>query len=48
MFSTTPLRLGCVLKRMGAQLSESETQFLTSTLRMPPDVSLPIATPPWP
>src|ERR1035437_1908042 len=30
MFSTTPLRLGCVLKRMGAQLPASDTQFLTS------------------
>jgi hypothetical protein len=29
-----------------SQFPESETQFRTSTFRMPPDVSLPIATPP--
>ncbi|MES1226943.1 MAG: S8 family serine peptidase, partial [Bacteroidota bacterium] len=46
MFSTTPPRLGWVLKRMGAQLPESKRQFRVVTLRMPPDVSLPIATPP--
>lgn len=46
MFSTTPPRLGCDLKRIGAQLSASITQLRMTTLRMPPDISLPMDTPP--
>lgn len=46
--STVPPRLGWLLKRKGLQFSLSIRQERMVTLRMPPDISLPIATPPWP
>src|SRR5476651_78078 len=46
--STIPPLLCCDLKRTGAQLPASATQSRTSTFFIPPDVSLPMATPPWP
>src|SRR2546423_693277 len=47
MFSTTPPRPRVVLKRSPLSVSR-KTQLVTLTLRTPPDISLPITTPPCP
>src|SRR3989339_326897 len=49
MFSTNPPRNELVLiLRARSRLGLSILQFSTKTLRQPPDISLPITTPPWP
>ena len=45
MSSTMPPRDGWDLKRTGAWFSSPQTQFSITTLRMHPEISLPIATP---
>jgi len=47
MSSTAPPRPRVVLMRMPRSVP-SKMQLLIVTLRTPPDISLPMTTPPWP
>src|ERR1019366_9330508 len=49
MFSMVPPRMALVLNRSAwLRLGLSSRQFSTKTLRTPPDISMPMVTPPWP